>query len=90
MISKMIVRNNNEIINYDIHMITTQCFLDTAERTYFAKNTQEYLIKTVHEYHNEKISKSSKFKLESNGLVSNWMWFFQRNDVSKRNEWNCV
>ncbi len=85
--SSTIYPNNNEIINYDIHMITTQCFLDTAERTYFAKNTQEYLIKTVHEYNNEKISKSSKFKLESNGLVSNWMWFFQRNDVSKRNEW---
>ena len=39
-------------------------------------------------YNFEKINKSSKIKLESSGLVSNWMWYFQRNDVNKRNEWS--
>jgi hypothetical protein len=75
-------------INADIHLITTQCFLDTIERTLFANNTQEYLIKEVHEYKYERINKSSKVNLESNGLISNWMWYNQRDDVYKRNEWS--
>ena len=75
--------------NPDVHLITTQCFLDNEERTLFANNTQEYLIKEVYEYDYEKVNKSSKVKLESsNGLVSNWMWHFQRNDVKLRNEWS--
>ena len=32
-----------------VSLITTQCFLDTAERTLFANNTQDYLIKEVYE-----------------------------------------
>tara|TARA_Y100000768_G_C23965935_1_gene677856 strand:+ start:389 stop:2080 length:1692 start_codon:yes stop_codon:yes gene_type:complete len=75
-------------INSDIHLITTQCFLDEEERILFANNTQNYLIKEVYEYKFERISKSNKIKLESNGLVNNWMWYFQRDDVFKRNEWS--
>jgi hypothetical protein len=75
-------------VNFDVHLITTQCFLDNEERTLFAENTQEYLIKEVYEYDFEKINKSSKVNLESNGLVSNWTWYLQRNDVFKRNEWS--
>ena len=75
-------------LDYDVHLIMTQCFLDNEERKLFAENTQEYLIKQVYEYDFEKINKSNKIKLESYGLVSNWMWYFQRNDVFKRNEWS--
>tara|TARA_Y100000741_G_scaffold363899_1_gene353280 strand:- start:952 stop:2637 length:1686 start_codon:yes stop_codon:yes gene_type:complete len=75
-------------INTDIHLMTTQCFLDNLERNLFANNTQEYLIKEVYEYKFERVNKSSKINLESNGLVSNWMWFSQRDDVYKRNEWS--
>ena len=75
-------------INSDIHLITTQCFLDEEERILFANNTQNYLIKEVYEYKFERISKSNRIKLESNGLVNNWMWYFQRDDVFKRNEWS--
>ncbi len=74
--------------NSDIHLITNQCFLDTQERNLFATNTQNYLIKEVYEYSFEKINKTSKVKLESNGLVSSWMWYLQRNDVKFRNEWS--
>tara|TARA_B100001093_G_C26834227_1_gene1017596 strand:- start:229 stop:1920 length:1692 start_codon:yes stop_codon:yes gene_type:complete len=74
--------------NFDVHLMTTQCFLDNEERSLFAENSQEYLIREVHEYDFEKINKSNKIKLESYGLVSNWMWYFQRNDVFKRNEWS--
>ena len=75
-------------INTDIHLMNTQCFLDKQERTLFANNTQDYLIKQVYEYKFEKVNKSNKVNLESNGLVSNWMWFSQRDDVIKRNEWS--
>tara|TARA_B110000444_G_scaffold40912_1_gene36843 strand:+ start:5739 stop:7436 length:1698 start_codon:yes stop_codon:yes gene_type:complete len=75
-------------INTDIHLMTTQCFLDTVERTLFANNTQEYLIKEVYEYNFERVNKSSKINIESNGLISNWMWYNQRDDVHKRNEWS--
>ena len=77
-----------KIPDFDIHLITTQCFLDNEERSLFANNNQIYLIKQVREYNFEKINKSSKIKLESNGQVSNWMFYFQRNDVKDRNEWS--
>ena len=75
-------------INTNIHLMTTQCFLDNQERTLFANNTQDYLIREVYEYKFERVNKSTKVNLESNGLVSNWMWFSQRDDVYKRNEWS--
>ena len=68
--------------------MTTQCFLDNQERSLFANNSQDYLIKEVYEYNFERVNKSNKVSLESNGLVSNWMWFSQRDDVYKRNEWS--
>ena len=80
--------NTNNNINMDIHLLTTQCFLDNEERNFFSKNIQTYLIKEIYEYDFFKVNKSSKIKLESHGLVSNWMWYFQRNDVSDRNEWS--
>ena len=75
-------------IRSDIHLICTQCFLADEERTYFAKNTQSYLIREIYEYEFEKVIKSNKIKLESNGLIKNWMWYFQRSDVYLRNEWS--
>ena len=75
-------------INSNIHLLCTQCYLDNEERELFAKNTQNYLIKEIYEYNFEKVIKSSKVKIDSNGLVSNWMWYFQRNDVNLRNEWS--
>ena len=75
-------------INSDIHLLCTQCFLDNSEREMFAKNSQNYLIKEVKEYSFTKVNKTNKIKLESNGLISSWMWYFQRSDVKSRNEWS--
>ena len=81
--------DKRKTVNMDVHLITTQCFLDNEERNHFALNNQSYLIKEVHEYDFFKVNKSNKIKLEeSNGLVSNWMWYFQRDDVKYRNEWS--
>jgi len=75
-------------INSNIHLLCTQCFLDNAEREMFAKNSQNYLIKEVKEYSFIKVIKTNKIKLESNGLISSWIWYFQRSDVKDRNEWS--
>jgi hypothetical protein len=75
-------------INSNIHILCTQCFLDNTEREMFAKNSQNYLIKEVNEYSFIKVIKANKIKLESNGLISSWMWYFQRSDVKDRNEWS--
>jgi len=75
-------------INSDIHLICTQCFLGEEERTYFAKNSQNYLITEVSEFSFKEVIRSRKIKVESNGLVKNWMWYFQRSDVNHRNEWS--
>ena len=86
--SSYIYEDQRTTINPDIHLLCTQCFLDNEERNLFASNSQNYLIKEVYEYKFEKISKTSKVNLESNGLVSNWMWYMQRDDVYSRNEWS--
>ena len=78
----------NTIINTNIHLICTQCFLEEAERKHFAKNSQSYLIREINEYNFEKAIKSNKIKIESKGLISSWMWYFQRSDVASRNEWS--
>lgn len=75
-------------INSNIHILCTQCFLDNAEREMFAKNSQNYLIKEVNEYSFIEVIRTNKIKLKSNGLISSWMWYFQRSDVKQRNEWS--
>jgi hypothetical protein len=49
---------------------------------------QLYLVKDIFEYKFENMVGTNKVKLTSTGMVSNWMWFFQRNDVNMRNEWS--
>ena len=80
--------NLRTTINSNIHLICTQCFLEEAERKHFAKNSQSYLIREINEYNFEKAIKSNKIKIESKGLISSWMWYFQRSDVASRNEWS--
>ena len=47
-----------------------------------------FLENDVYEHKFENITGSKKLKLTSNGMVSSWMWFLQRNDVNLRNEWS--
>jgi hypothetical protein len=80
---------NNKNANFDIHLLCNYCFLDNEEVRIFAQTEQKYLIKNVYEKnYNIANSNSGKISIETNGLVSNWMWFLQRNDVNKRNEWS--
>lgn len=74
--------------NADVHLISTYCFLSTDEARKFAMEDQIYLFKSVYEHRFENVTGSKKIKLMSNGMVSSWMWYLQRNDINLRNEWS--
>lgn len=74
--------------NADIHLISTYAFLSTEEQKKFAGEKQEYLIKDVFNYNYENVAGTNKVKLLSTGMVSSWIFYFQRNDVNLRNEWS--
>ena len=74
--------------NADIHLISTYAFLSENEVKSFAANEQKYLIRDVHEYKFYNVTGSQRVILDTLGMVSNWMWYFQRNDINLRNEWS--
>lgn len=74
--------------NADVHLLSTYCFLSKEESQVFAAKDHVYLVKDVHQYKYENITGTKKVKIESSGMVANWMWYFQRNDVNLRNEWD--
>lgn len=74
--------------NADIHLLSTYCFLSKEETQLFAAEDHVYLVKDVFEHKYENITGSKRIKVNSNGMISNWMWFMQRNDVNLRNEWS--
>ena len=73
----------------DPHLISTYAFLDKDEIKTFTNGPQSYLVKEIYETNVEKSANNNeKIKFSTSGLVSSWMWFFQRNDVHLRNEWS--
>jgi len=74
--------------NADIHILANYCFLSKEETRVFTSENQVYLIKDIIEYTYENVTGSKKIKVQSNGMVANWMWYLQRNDVYMRNEWS--
>jgi hypothetical protein len=74
--------------NADIHLMSTYCFLSKEESQLFASNDQVYLVKDVFQYNFDNITGTNKLKLTSSGMVANWMFYLQRNDVNLRNEWS--
>jgi len=76
------------IWNADIHLNCTYCFLSNDEQKLFAKNEQKYMFKQVHEQVFYNVTGPNKVQLDSIGLISSWMWFFQRSDANLRNTWS--
>jgi hypothetical protein len=74
--------------NADIHLNCTYCFLSNEEEKHFALNEQKYLIKQVHERQFPNVTGPNKVQLDSLGMVSNWLFYFQRSDANLRNEWS--
>ena len=74
--------------NADVHLICTYGFLSNEESRLFALQEQKYLFKQVREQIFYNITGSNRITLDSLGMVSNWMFYFQRSDVNLRNEWS--
>jgi hypothetical protein len=74
--------------NADVHLNCTYCFLSNDEERLFAMEEQTYLIKQVHEQKFYNVTGPNKVELDSLGMVSNWMFYFQRSDANLRNEWS--
>lgn len=80
----------NQVTNWDadVHIISNYCFLTKEESKVFSLNEQKYLIKDVKYEIFYNIVGTKKVKIDTNALVSSWLWFFRRSDVTKRNEWS--
>jgi hypothetical protein len=74
--------------NADIHLNCTYCFLSNEEERLFALQEQKYLIKQVHERIFPNVTGPNKVELDSLGMISNWLFYFQRSDANLRNEWS--
>jgi hypothetical protein len=74
--------------NADIHLNCTYCFLSNEEQRVFALNEQKYLIKQVHEKQFYNVTGPNKVDLDSVGMVSSYLFYFQRSDANLRNEWS--
>jgi hypothetical protein len=80
--------NKTNVWNADVHLLSTYCFLSKDEAQLFAAKDQVYLIKDVFKYDFHNVTGSKRVKIMSNGMVSSWMFYLQRNDVNMRNEWS--
>jgi len=74
--------------NADVHLICTYGFLSNEESRLFALQEQKYLFKQVRQQIFYNVTGSNRISLDSIGMVSNWMFYFQRSDVNLRNEWS--
>jgi len=74
--------------NADIHLICTYGFLSNEESRIFALQEQKYLFKQVREQLFYNVTGSNRISLDSIGMISNWMFYFQRSDSNLRNEWS--
>ena len=80
--------NTNNTWNADIHLLASYIYLDKKEKELFQLSERSYIIKDVIKYTQKNVSGSATIPLTSNGMVSSWMWYLQRNDVNMRNEWS--
>jgi len=83
-----VYENTNTNWNSDVHLISTYCFLSDEESKMFLDKPQTYLFKDIHKHHYKNITGANKVKIETSSLVSNWMFYFQRDDIDKRNQWS--
>ena len=79
-------RQNNW--NADVHLLSTYGFLTDDEVRIFAGNEQRYIVRQAFTTRFHDVVGSRRIDVNSIGMVSNYMWFFQRSDVDERNEWS--
>ena len=81
-------KDKRTIWNADINLISTYCFLSEKEQRVFSLKEQTYLVKQVVETPFYNVTGSNRVELYSLGLVTSWMFYFQRSDTNLRNEWS--
>ena len=74
--------------NSNINLNCTYCFLSNEESRLFALQEQKYIFKQVRETKFYNVTGSNKVEVDSFGMVSSYMFFFQRSDANLRNEWS--
>jgi hypothetical protein len=74
--------------NADVHLNCTYCFLSNEESRIFALGEQKYLFKQIREQVFYNVTGPNKIELDSLGIVSSFMFYFQRSDANLRNEWS--
>lgn len=74
--------------NADVHILSTYAFISDEEQKMFADTEHKYLFKDVHTRVFRNITGTRRLELETTGLLSSWMFYFQRSDVNLRNEWS--
>ena len=75
--------------NADVHLMSTYCFLSADESRVFASQEQKYLLKEAYEWDFKNITGSHRVELQNTmGMVSTWMFMFQRSDINLRNQWS--
>jgi hypothetical protein len=88
-ISSYNYQNQVSSFNADVHLVATYVFLSKEEREWFSSQSHVYLVKDILQYNFLNITGTQRLKLmSSNGMVSGWMFYFQRNDANLRNEWD--
>lgn len=80
--------DKRSIWNANIHLTATYCFLSNDESRLFAKNEQKYIFKQVHEQIFYNVTGSRRVELNSIGLVTDYLFYFQRSDANQRNQWS--
>jgi len=81
-------KDRRALWNADINLISTYCFLSEQEQRTFATKEQTYIVKQVIETPFYNVTGPNRVELYSLGLVTSWMFYFQRSDVNLRNEWS--
>jgi hypothetical protein len=73
----------------NIHLSCNYCFLSDDEAALFAMNSQQYLIREIRDtWFNEVNFADKVWHQNTSGLVTSWMFLYQRSDVKTRNEWS--
>jgi len=74
--------------NADVHLVSTYAFLTDDEVRLFAAKPQRYLVRQSYTTTHHNVVGTKKIDVKSLGMVANYMWFFQRSDISDRNQWS--
>ena len=80
--------DKRSIWDSNVHLKCTYCFLSNDESRLFASNEQKYIFKQPREQIFYNVTGAHKVDLNSLGLVTDYLFYFQRSDANLRNEWS--